>query len=131
MENAKSWSAVARRDEPLAGEFGIVSSYFLANYTRLGVSNTEAILLVHLMDITSDGQASFPSTGTLAQRMGITPRQIRAKVCKLEKRQLVRRIVRHGQANGYDLTHLFKALRALMAESSVEDRDRENPPWKC
>lgn len=116
-------SKVGRRWTALLGEqFCPVSSYFLANYHRLGATGerglnaTEALLIIHIMDFKWDDAMPFPTVGTLAQRMGITRRHVRDTLRSLQQRGFLARIPgARGGANRYNLDGLMTALEILMA----------------
>lgn len=116
----------ARWTERLAAPFCPVSSYFLRNYHRIGgswgLNSTEAMLVVHLLDFKWSADAPFPTTQTLATRMGITQRQVRATLQKLENLKLIRRErPTLSSANRYHLESLFERLEAML---DVDERAR-------
>ncbi len=112
----KRWTA--RLALPFCG----VSSYFLANYHRLaaapgqpGLNSTEAVLIIQLHDFKWDDRHPFPTVGTLAARLGVTPRHVRDTMKALQERGYLLRIPgARGGANRYDLGGLYQALEALM-----------------
>jgi DNA-binding transcriptional ArsR family regulator len=115
-------SIAARWTERLATRFCPVSSYFLANYHRLaphegadGLTSTEAMLVIHLVDHKWSADAPFPTTGTLAKRMGISQRQVRHTLKRLEDLGFVlRERPSMSSANRYRLEPLFAKLEALI-----------------
>lgn len=124
-------SRIARRTSERLAKRGFcpVPSYFLANYYRLpppvagqrGLTSTEALLIVHLLDFKWDEHHPFPSVEMLATRMGMSKRMIRRAMSHLEECKLVERIIDRRRANRYDLSGLFVALERLMdADSSRE-----------
>jgi hypothetical protein len=89
----KRWTA--RLALPFCG----VSSYFLANYHRLaaapgqpGLNSTEAVLIIQLHDFKWDDRHPFPTVGTLAVRLGVTPRHVRDTMKALQERGYLLRI---------------------------------------
>lgn len=112
----------ARWTERLATRFCPVSSFFLANYHRLsphdganGLSSAEAMLLIHLMDFKWTADAPYPTTNTIAKRMGISQRQVRATLQRLEGLGFLRRERPSlTGANRYRLEPLFEKLEALL-----------------
>lgn len=125
-------SKIGRRWTPRLGEhFCPVSSYFLANYHRLGgasqrgLNATEALLVIHIMDYKWDDAMPFPTVGKLAERMGISRRHVRDTLRGLEQRGVIARIPgARGGANRYNLDGLMTALETLMAE----DADKREQP---
>jgi DNA-binding MarR family transcriptional regulator len=122
--------AVAHRWTPrLGAKFCPVSSYFLANYHRLapatgerGLNATEAMLVVQLVDFKWDHRAPWPTVGLLAERMGISKRQVRSVLERLEKCGYVVREARQYGPNRYHLQGLFQALEELMADDEPTDK---------
>ncbi|MEQ9150888.1 MAG: helix-turn-helix domain-containing protein [Parvibaculum sp.] len=115
----------------LAKSFCPVSSYFLENYHRLkphegarGLNSTEAMLIVQMFDFKWDKAAPFPSLGTIARRMGISVRQVRDIVKRLEGLGYLKRVPRkYGGSNAIEFSGLFKALETLQSEdaSTLDD----------
>jgi DNA-binding transcriptional ArsR family regulator len=126
-------SKVAKRwTNRLGAHFCPVSTFFLENYHRLaaapgqpGLNSTEAMLVIHLVDFKWDERDPFPTVGTLATRMGLTPRHVRDTLKSLQERGYVDRIPgASGGRNRYDLRGLFDALEALM-DADVQKRDEQ------
>jgi DNA-binding MarR family transcriptional regulator len=94
-----------------------VSDYFLDNYTRLtpALTNSEALLVIHLMRHKWDNAPPFPGFKTLARRMGITDTSARNHARSLERKGYLKREKRVGTTNLFDLTPLFQALEKLQA----------------
>lgn len=121
---------VAKRWTPALGrQFCAVSSYFLANYHRLGndgqrgLNSTEAMLVIQILDFKWDEKLPFPTVGLLAQRMAVSTRHVRETLKELEGRGFLQRVPgARGGANRYDLTGLFAALEALQTQDA-EARD--------
>lgn len=98
-----------------------VSSYFLANYHRLkphpgaeGLSSTEAMVLIQILDFKWDSKMPFPTISTLATRMGLAPRTVRAAIARVEALGYVERVLApNGGPNRYKFDGLFKALEAM------------------
>lgn len=121
---------VAKRWTPaLSRKFCPVSSYFLANYHRLGnagqpgLNSTEAMLIIQILDFKWDEKLPFPAVGTLAERLGVSARHVRETIKELEERGFLKRLPgARGGANRYELTGLFVALEALQTQDA-EARD--------
>ena len=113
----------------LAAEgFTQVSNFFLDRYAELGLNSTEVLVLIHLIRYkwTKD-DCPFPKYATLANRMGLHHRRVRAIVSSLERRGFLKRIERRrtndrSDTNQYDLAPLFTRLEILMPESESESR---------
>lgn len=112
----------SRWPEKLANRFSTVSSYFLENYHRLGtqsgsrgLSSTEAMLVIHILDFKWDSRLPFPTVGTLARRLGVSSRHVRDTIKTLEERGYICRIPKaRGGANQYNMQGLYAALEAMM-----------------
>lgn len=115
-------SVAARWSTRLATRFCPVPTYFLENYHRLrpgpnanGLSSTEAMVVIHLVSFKWSARAPFPTVGTIAERMGLHERSVRAAVRNLEQLgYLKREFSRHGGPNRYHFDGLIQALEALM-----------------
>ncbi|TAL83332.1 MAG: helix-turn-helix domain-containing protein [Rhodanobacter sp.] len=101
--------------------FVIVPSILLRAQGRLGLSGTQLAILLQLIDWWMDaGRHPWSSKETLAQRIGISERQLQRQVAALEIAGLVKRvekITNHGKRpNSYDLSGLVLRLKALAPE---------------
>ncbi len=83
---------------------------FLTCYRTLGISNPRALLLLELLSYMHAGAPAFPSQETLAERLGISPRGVRAGLKDLEEKGLLRTENRPFTSNRYHLDGLFLAL---------------------
>jgi DNA-binding MarR family transcriptional regulator len=124
----KSARTVGDRWTPaLARRWTPVSSFFLENYHRLpltkggGLSSSEAMLLIHLIDYKWTEEAPWPSVAALAKRMDMTRRAVRMSIAKLEEKGLLRRVATPGRnrSNRYVLDGLFAQLEALLAQDNA------------
>ena len=103
-----------------------VSSFFLANYHRIpheggGLNSAEAMLIIQILDHKWDHRAPFPSLGTLAERMGISKRQVRNIIKSLEDLGLVKRVqTTKWSANRFHFDGLYEVLERLMDEQIAE-----------
>ena len=96
-----------------------VSDFFLANYHRLKLSHTEAMVIIHLMQFKWDHQDPYPSLQTIAERMGITVASVRKHMQSLEAKELIVRIQRNGTSNRYNLNRLFQQIETLMDHDAI------------
>ena len=109
-----------------------VSDFFLANYHRVGITHTEAMVIVHLVSFKWDRNAPFPSLKTIAKRMGITPPSVRTHLRSLENKRILLREMQIGQTNKFHLDGLFKILEDLMAkdeEAAAIEEQRQRRPF--
>ncbi|UPG84517.1 helix-turn-helix domain-containing protein [Luteibacter aegosomatis] len=105
----------------MARGFVIIPSILLRAQGRLGLSGTQLAILLQLIDWWMDAKKHpWSKKETLADRIGISERQLQRQVAELEKAGLVRRvekITNHGKRpNGYDLSGLVARLKALAPE---------------
>jgi DNA-binding transcriptional MocR family regulator len=64
----------------------------------------------NLMEFKWDSNAPFPGYATLAQRMGISVKMARRHAQTLEGKKYLRREMRRGRTNRFDLSPLFEGL---------------------
>lgn len=113
-------------------QFVPVSSYFLANYHRLrphpgaaGLTSTEAMLIIQILDHKWSEKAPFPSIGRLADRMGMGKRHIRNTLKRLGELGYVRRVqISDSSTNRFYFEGLYEALEELM-DQDVAAADAE------
>jgi len=110
---------VANRWTPMLVEQGWtpVSDFFLKNYHRLSppITNSEAMLIIHLMLHKWDAEAPYPSFRTLAERMGMTVTAARGHARHLDSKGYMHRQKQVGKTNRFFLEPLFEALERLCA----------------
>lgn len=93
-----------------------VSRTFLRNYSKLEPRLVvgEAMLVIHLMDFKRDQRAPYPSYKRLAGYMGISDKMVRVHARNLEVKGYLRRLVRQGLPNLFDLSPLLTKLEAFV-----------------
>lgn len=99
----------------------IVPSILIRAQSRLGLSTTQLVIVINLIDWWNDpSKAPWSSKKDLSDRIGIKPRQLQRQIAELEKAGLVERKERknhHGKIpNEYDLNGLVKKVNALAPE---------------
>ena len=114
--------------EVIALGFCIVPSLLLRAQNRLGLNPTQLAVLMQLCDFWWDRERKpFPSKAVLAERLGLSPRQVQRHIADLETAGLVERVERravHGGklTNVYDLSGLVQRLKKLEPDfREVED----------
>jgi biotin operon repressor len=105
----------------MAQGFCILPALLLRAQKRLGLSATQLALVIQLSDFWwDDGRIPWPKKETLAQRLGLSEKQVQRLVRGLEQRGYVKRLLRmtsHGRtSNGYDLSGLVQKLNELAPE---------------
>lgn len=102
--------------------FCIVPSLLLKAQRRLKLSPAQLAVLMHLADYWWDvDRKPYPSKKTLADRLGLSPRQVQRYIAELEAAGLVQRIERRAKhrgklSNEYDLSGLVARLKELEPE---------------
>lgn len=119
---SRSYAARWQHSELLAGGYLVVPSVFLRHYSRMkpySLTHGEALFVLHLMEFKWDQAAPFPSYATLSRRMGVSIKMVRRYAQALEEKRYLKRVVRTGNTNRFDLTPLFdKLLQVVEAEST-------------
>lgn len=113
--------------------FCIVPSLLMQAQARLGINPVQFNIIMHLADIWWDAaHRPWPKKQLLAERMGMSERQVQRQIAELESAGLVQRIERTRPGRGktsneYDLSGLVKKLQALepeFAEAKKENQKR-------
>jgi DNA replication protein len=92
-----------------------ISGTFLEHYASLGITSSEAMLIIHLISYKWDQKHPYPRFALIASRMGMTETAVRGHARRLEKKGLLHRIKRPGTSNEFDLSPLFKKLEQIHA----------------
>jgi len=119
--------ALKRRSEAKWGAavmalgFCIVPALLFRAQRRLGLSSRQLALILQLAEFWwEEGKDPWPKKETIAQRLGISEKQVQRLVRELEQRGYIRRktrMTRHGQtSNSYDLSGLVLKLQELAPE---------------
>ena len=82
-----------------------------------GLTPTETLFVIQLMSFKWGADAPYPSYKRLADRMGISTVYARKLAREIEKKGLIKRIVKQGVTNRFDLTPLFEALELVVNPS--------------
>ena len=99
--------------------FCIVPSLLLRAQNRLGLNPTQLAVLMQLCDFWWErDRKPYPSKAVLAERLGLSDRQVQRHIADLEMAGLVKRVERraaHGGklSNTYDLGGLVERLKKL------------------
>lgn len=112
--SADKWGA-----KVIALGFCILPSLLLRAQRRLRLSPTQLAVLIQLADFWWDaGRKPFPKKADLAQRLGLSERQVQRYIAELEEAGFVKRIERRAShrgkiSNEYDLQGLVDKLAAI------------------
>lgn len=107
--------------------FSIIPSLIFRAQARLGLNPTQLAVLLQLADYWWDEQRHpYPSKKTLAERLGLSARQVQRYIAELETAGLVKRIDRFAAhkgrlSNQYDLSGLVARLKKLEPEFRAVD----------
>ncbi len=109
--------------------FCIVPSLLFRAQQRIGLNPTHLAILMQLSDFWWDeARKPHPGKRVLAERLGLSERQVQRYIAELEQSGLIKRVERyatHGgrMTNFYDLTGLVERLKKLEPEfRKVEER---------
>lgn len=129
-------NSVARRTTQRIADRGFcpVPTYFLQHYHRLPppragqkeLAPNEVLLLIHLLDHKWTEAHPFPSSETLAKRLGVSTRMVRKMASNLEDWGLIQRIIGRRRTNRYDMSGLFQALERLIDQDESKARGADS-----
>lgn len=110
--------------------FSIIPSLIFRAQARLGLNPTQLAVLLQLADYWWDEQRHpYPSKQTLADRLGLSARQVQRHIADLETAGLVKREERYATHKGrltnlYDLSGLVERLKKLEPEFREADEQK-------
>jgi len=112
--------------------FCISPSLLMQAQRRLGLNPVQFNIVMHLVDIWWDAdRLPFPTKKLIAERMGMSERQVQRQIVELEQAELVVRRARTRPGGGttsneYDLSGLVERLRELEPEfREVREENRK------
>jgi hypothetical protein len=123
----RSYASRWKHPELIQDGYLVIPSAFLRHYATLKphpLNSGEALFVINLMAFKWDEEAPFPGYKTLAARMGISDKMARRYAQSLEVKGYLRRQIRTGQTNRFDLTPLFDTLRRAHLEERRARRRR-------
>ena len=112
-----------------ARRFCILPSLLLHAQARLKISPTQLAILMHLIDFWWDADRKpFPRKAVLAERVGLSARQVQRQIAELEEMGYVRRRERRSTVKGkisneYDMSGLVARLKELAPEFRAADEE--------
>jgi hypothetical protein len=112
-EKRRKWSATERwggREGTFALGFLVVPIKFLAHYSSLNLTTSEAMFVLQLMTFKWDAADPYPSYAAIARRMGISEKMARRYARALEQKGLLRRKFKRRDTNRFDLSALLDAV---------------------
>ncbi|WP_262033711.1 helix-turn-helix domain-containing protein [Serratia liquefaciens] len=112
-----------------------IPNELLKNQAKLGMSNTELVLVIHLVSFIHNAEARvFPSIKLLSERMSQDRRTIQRTLGKLVEQDILRIKVRStgkndkGMTNIYDLTPLMLKLINLQIPTLKTPTEKHSCP---
>lgn len=111
--------------------FCITPSMLMKAQARLGLNPVQFNIVMHLLDQWwSADRLPWPSKRLLAERMGMSPRQVQRQIAELEGAGLIRRIARTRPGKGktsneYDLAGLVAKMKSLEPEFTKAKQDAQ------
>ena len=121
----RSFASRWRHESLFEKGYLVVPTLFLQHYAQLKpfpLTSGEALFVLHLMEFKWDRQAPFPAYKTLAARMGISAKMARRHAQSLEVKKYLKRRMRVGQTNHFDLNPLFDAVVKAVQENKKKQR---------
>ena len=116
----KRWAAALKEDGHVQ-----ISTFFLENYHRLetyDLTYGEAMFVIHLMQHKWDENAPFPAYKTISQRTHVSVKTARRWAASLEQKGYLKREVRVGTTNRFDLKGLMNALVSLKRQQDQKKK---------
>jgi hypothetical protein len=124
----RSFATRWNHSELFESGFIAVPTAFLRHYAHLKPNRLtlgEAMFVLHLMEFKWGADDPFPGYATLAERMGVSVKMVRRHAQNLQTKKYLRREIRSGRTNRFDLSPLFDALLgAVQDEKSRRVRSR-------
>jgi len=121
------YRVAARWSEKLAKRgFVPVVADFLEQYHALKpypLTHSEAMFIVHLMSYKWDESAPYPGYKTIAKKMGISHKSARRYAQSLEQKGYLRRQVRVGATNRFELKALVAAVEKKADELVLKAKE--------
>ena len=106
--------------------FQMVPHQFLKSQGLLGLTDSEMMVLLNVLDYWwATDRLPFPSTRTLARRMGCTERKVQRHLAALVKKRYLSRSQRAGSfAKEYDLSALIARLTSIVKGQTIASAEQ-------
>lgn len=128
--STKDRSLIARWTHPeiLGKGFVPVAINFIELYSKLNppLSTGEAMFVIHLLRYKWSEEHPYPGYETLAKQMGVGDKAVRRHAATLEGKRYLKRKLRVGTTNRFDLTPLFDKLKAASIKESKKKSKKED-----
>ena len=112
----------------LAEGFVAVPTVFLTGFKAIkpyGLTIAEALFVLELMVFKWDAKNPYPSYSTLAKRMGVSTVYARRLARSLETKGYLRRTMRKGETNQFNLQPLFERFAEYAEQQGKTRRTRK------
>lgn len=112
----------------LAEGFVAVPTVFLTGFDDIkpyGLTIAEALFVLELMVFKWDAKNPYPSYSTLAKRMGVSTVYARRLARSLETKGYLRRTMRKGETNQFNLQPLFEKFAEYAEKQAKTHRSRK------
>lgn len=93
---------------------------FLDNYAKLGISDAEAMVVLHILRYQYHDQLPFPKIATIARRMSVAEKTVQIYVRRLREAGLLV-TNRRRSSQEYDFTPLIDRLLAAQGQEEAEE----------
>jgi len=114
VENDPETVSREKWGEALDAGFQVLPDTLLKHQGALDLTPTDLVVAINLtMQWWTLESLPFPTTVTIARRMGTSPRTVQRSLLRLEELGLVKRVRRRGQRTAFDLTPLAARLKRL------------------
>lgn len=101
--------------EASKGGFQALPDILLKSQGRLGISSPEMVVLINILSYWwYSKELPFPTAGTIAKRMGASPRTTERAISSLASKKLLERIKRKKGGNYLDPSLLVEKLNSLV-----------------
>ena len=118
----------------LSSGWTTIPNELLINHSRLDLTNTELVLVIHLISFLHNSDSKiYPSINTLSLRMNQDRRTIQRTINSLEEKNILKKTIRSkgkndkGMTNFYDLSPLMLKLINLKIpplQKPIQDRHK-------
>jgi predicted transcriptional regulator len=98
----------------LAAGFVPVARVFLRNFSRLGLSASEALFLINLLDYKWGERPAFPSQRKLAADMQLSVFEVGSAIEALVEKGFLERVRVGESGEGYEFAGLYRHLEELL-----------------
>jgi len=107
-----------------------VANRFLEYYHKLGITQEEAMFVIHCVKYKWTIESPYPSLATIAKAMGISRNSVQRYARSLQNKGLIKRIRREGAPSKINIEPLIKKLE-LVPYLNLDDGDNQKCTKPC